>query len=150
MIKAEYDEKENLVLYATLIGTCKEVKTKLIIDSGFSSNLGIPTSIAVSIGLCPCGVSSVQLADGTIVTIPVFLGKVKIGDKIIDTSYLVLPEGMKECLVGRELLSNYKVCFHTAKKEITIEEKQNFNKDKHLSELKEVLHRIVPRPYGKS
>lgn len=134
----------NLVLYATLIGTCKEVKKELIIDSGFSSNLAIPLSFAVSIGLCPCGVSSVQLADGTIVTIPVFLGKVKIGDKIIDTTYLVLPtEGIKMCLVGMELLSNYKVCFHAEKKEITIEE--NFNKDTHISELKQSLHKIIPR-----
>ena len=142
MIRAGYNDTGNLVLYATLIGTCKEVETELIIDSGFSSNLAIPISIAVSIGLSPCGVSRVQLADGTMVTIPVFLGQIKIGDRTIDTSFLVLSEGMKECLVGMELLSNYKVCFHAEKKEITIEE--NF-KEGHLSELKQSLRKIVPR-----
>ena len=142
MIPIRYDNG-NIVIETTLIGICKELKAKLLVDTGFSSSLAVPISVACQIGLSPVGVGRVQLADGSVITLPIFLGKVKIGDKIIDTTYLVLSEESKECLVGMELLAPYKISFHAAAKRVTIEE--SFIKNAHISELKQSLRKIIPR-----
>ena len=145
MIPIRYDKEGNIVIETTLIGICKELKAKLLVDTGFSSSLAVPISVACQIGLSPVGVGRVRLADGSVITLPIFLGKVKIGDKIIDTTYLVLSEESKECLVGMELLAPYEITFHAAQKEVSIEEKESFIKNKHISELKQSLRNLIPR-----
>jgi len=145
-IPANFDEQGNIRIPVKLIGLCRERNVSLILDSGFSGNITCPISLACAIGLKPQGVGSVQLADGSIITLPIFLGKVKIGDKIIDTTYLVLSEESKECLVGMELLAPYKITFHADKKEVSInDEKQSFIKNKHIQDLQKSLRKIIPR-----
>ena len=142
-IPTRFDAQRNIIMDVTLIGTCREKKTNLILDTGFSLSLAVPISIACEIGLVPSGVGRVRLADGSVITLPIFLGKIKIGDKIIDTTYLVLSEESRECLIGMELLAPYKISFHAKAKRVTIEE--SFIKDAHISELKQSLRKIIPR-----
>lgn len=141
-IPAHFDERRNIRIPIKLIGTCDELAVNSLFDTGFSGNVACPISVACAIGLKPQGVGSVQLADGSVVTMPVFIGKVKIGNNIIDTTYLVLSEETKECLVGMDLMSPYEINFLAAEKKVAITEEGNMHS---LSELKQSLRRIVPR-----
>ena len=141
MIKASYDEYGNILIDGTIIGICKKSNVKMLLDTGFSGDLCLPISTACEVGLHPTGMGGVRLADGSIVVLPIFLGKIEMGEKIRDCSIFVVPGG-KEVLIGGGLLKPYRVCFHAEKKEITIEEKF---KEGHLSELKQSLRKIVPR-----
>lgn len=132
-IAASYDKEGNIIIPATLIGRCDKKDVNLIVDTSFPSYAAIPTSVAVQIGLSFVGIDELT-------NIPVFLGKIKIGDKIIDSTYLVLP-GESECYIGMSLLAPYHVSFCSSKKEVSIEERDLA----HLKSLSETLHRIAPR-----
>lgn len=132
-IAASYDKEGNIIIPATLIGRCDKKDVNLIVDTSFPSYAAIPTSVAVQIGLSFVGIDEIT-------NIPVFLGKIKIGDKIIDSTYLVLP-GESECYIGMSLLAPYQVSFCSSKKEVSIEERGLA----HLKSLSVALHRIAPR-----
>jgi len=132
-IAASYDKEGNIIIPATLIGRCDKKEVDFIVDTSFPSYAAIPTSVAVQIGLSFVGIDELT-------NIPVFLGKVKIGDRIRDTTYLVLGEGSK-CYIGMTLLAPYHVSFCPSKKELSIEERDLAR----LKSLSVALHRIAPR-----
>lgn len=132
-IAASFDKEGNIIIPATLIGRCDKKDVNFIVDTSFPSYAAVPISVAVQIGLSFVGIDELT-------NIPVFLGKVKIGDKIRDTTYLVLGEG-SECYIGMSLLAPYQVTFCSSKKEVSIEERDLA----HLKSLRVALHRIAPR-----
>lgn len=119
MINARYDKNGNIILDLKLIGNCKEKKVKTLLDTGFSGALAIPVDVGCEIGLEGVGDAQVIVASGEAIPVPIFLGKVEIGDEKIECIYIVLP-GSNEVLIGMELVKNYNVQFHGAKRLIKI------------------------------
>ncbi|MEA2037158.1 MAG: aspartyl protease family protein, partial [Nanoarchaeota archaeon] len=113
MIAARYDQNGNIILDLKLIGTCGEKKVKVLMDTGFSGALAIPVSTGCEIGLEGVGEAQVIVASGESIPVPIFLGKLKIGDEIIECLYIVLP-GSNEVLIGMEIIKDYNVQFHGA------------------------------------
>ena len=119
MINARYDEHGNIILNLELIGTCGEKKVKTLLDTGFSGALAIPVDVGCEIGLESVGDAQVIVASGEAIPVPIFLGKVKIGDEVVECIYIVLP-GSNEVLIGMDIIRDYNVQFHGAKRTITI------------------------------
>lgn len=119
MIKARYDDHGNIILDLKLIGRCGDKKLKTLLDTGFSGALAIPVSVGCEIGLEAVGDAHVIVASGEAIPVPIFLGKVEIGDEIIECIYIVLP-GSNEVLIGMEILKDFNVEFHGVKRLITI------------------------------
>lgn len=148
MITAGYDELGSLVFDAALIGTCNRVSKKVIIDTGFSGDIALPVSVACAIGLTPAGAGRIALADGTIITVPLFMGKIEVGGEVRDAIYMVV-EGTEEVLVGMGFLERYKICFYSGKKEIEMSVPSSASARpsaiKEIEELQSVLKRLIPR-----
>lgn len=119
MIQARYDEHGNIILDLKLIGRCGEKTVKTLMDTGFSGSLAIPISVGCEIGLEPVGNAKVIVASGEAIPVPIFLGRVLIGEDEIDSIYIVLP-GSDEVLLGMGVIKDYDVAFHGAKRTITI------------------------------
>ena len=140
MVNARFDTKGNIVIDATIIGSCKEKEVELICDTGFSADLVLSTSLGCELGMEYSGATNVKLADGSISTIPLFLAKIRFDDKVFDTSVFILPN-IRENLVGMTLMDKFEVSFSRAKKRITIKSLE----ENHVSQLSNVLKNIVPR-----
>ena len=133
MIQARYDTNGNIILDLNLIGTCNEKKVKVLMDTGFSGALAIPIDIGCEIGLEGVGDAQVIVASGEAIPVPIFLGKVEIGDEKIECIYIVLP-GSNEVLIGMELVKNYNVEFHGARRTITIKKAEAIEKAEVIEE----------------
>ena len=118
------DSDGNLRVRVTLIGNCDELEYEAIADTGFSSDVAVPQDVAIAIGLTKSGVSNVMLADGDIVSIPVYLGRCKLGDRIYDASFLVFTD-LPQVLIGMGLLSQYEITFDVSSYEAQIKESEN-------------------------
>ena len=142
MIVSRIKEK-GIEIQVTLKGDFGEQSHWAIADTGFSLGIALPLKDAVRLGLSPISVGHVVTADGKVHNVDILIGKVRLGDSNFgETTFIVIGD---EILLGMAVLSPYRVCFHADKKEVTIEEKQSFNKDTHLSSLKRQLREIIPR-----
>ena len=142
MIASRIKEK-GIEINVTLKGDFREQSHWAIVDTGFSLGIALPLKDAVRLGLSPISVGHVVTADGAVHNVDIFLGKVRLGNgDFKETTFIVIGD---EILLGMAVLSSYLVCFHADKKEVAIEEKQNFNKDEHLKSLTTILHKIAPR-----
>lgn len=119
MIAAEYDTRGSIIVEVTLIGRCGEKKKKVLLDTGFSGSVAVPISIGCEIGLESVGNGRVILASGETRTVPVFAGKVRIGEDVKECAYLIMA-GADEVLLGMDLIKDYNVQFHGVKKAIQI------------------------------
>ena len=118
------DGDGNLRIRVTLIGNCDELEYEAIADTGFSSDVAVPQDVAITLGLTKAGVSNVMLADGEVVSIPVYLGRCKLGDRIYDASFLVFVD-LPQVLIGMGLLSQYEITFDVSSFEAEIRESEN-------------------------
>jgi len=142
MIASRIKEK-GIEINVTLKGDFGEQNRWAIADTGFSLGIALPLKDAVRLGLSPISVGHVVTADGKVHNVDIFIGKARLGDADFEeTTFIVIGD---EILLGMAVLSPYRVCFHAEKKEVSIEEKQSFNKDTHISELQQSLRRIIPR-----
>jgi predicted aspartyl protease len=71
----------------------------MTVDSGFSSGIALPHKLIKQIGLKPIVYDKFELATGEIVELPVYLGKVIVKNKIIETGFIP-----GESLIGMEFL----------------------------------------------
>ena len=142
MIASRIKEK-GIEINVTLKGDFGEQSHWAIVDTGFSLGLALPLKDAVRLGLSPISVGHVVTADGKVHNVDIFIGKVKLGNADFEeTTFIVIGD---EILLGMAVLSPYRVCFHADKKEVSIEEKESFIKNTHISELKQSLRKIIPR-----
>jgi len=118
-IIAGIDNQNQVRIEIEIQGLYKKVPYGAILDTGFSGGLLLPLITAVEVGLEKTGGGNVILADGTIKTLPIFLCKVKMGDKISDVSTIVMGN---DVLIGMELLAGYQVCVASGKGQVTVEE----------------------------
>ena len=142
MISSRIKEK-GIEINVTLKGDFGEQSHWAIVDTGFSLGIALPLKDAMVLGLLPISVGNVVTADGAIHKVDIFIGKVKVGNADFEeTTFIVMSD---EVLLGMDVLSPYRVCFHADKKEVLIEEKQSFIKNTHISELKQSLRNLIPR-----
>jgi clan AA aspartic protease len=141
MIKARYDSNGNIILDLKLIGTCGDKKVKVLMDTGFSGALAIPVDIGCEIGLESVGDAHVIVASGEAIPVPIFLGKVEIGDEVIECIYIVLP-GSNEVLIGMEVIRDYNVQFHGAKRTISIKKAEA----EAMQKVEEIEPTVPPTP----
>lgn len=118
-IAAGIDSQNNVRLELELQGLYKTIPYGGVVDTGFSGGIVLPLVTAVDIGLEKVGASTVTLADGSVHILPTFLSKVKIGNKVHDTSTLIMGD---EVLIGMELLHDYRFCMSPSTGEVIIEE----------------------------
>ncbi len=118
-IIAGIDSQNQVRIEVEIQGLYKKIPYGAILDTGFSGGLLIPIVTAVDVGLEKVGGGNVVLADGTVKTLPIFLCKVKLGDKISDVSTIVMGN---DVLIGMELIAGYQVCVASGKGIVTVEE----------------------------
>ena len=119
MVSAEFDTRGSIIVEVTLIGKCGEKKKKVLLDTGFSGAIAIPLSIGCEIGLQSVGSGRVILASGETRAVPIFAGKIRIGTDEQDCVYLIMA-GADEVLLGMDIIKDYDVQFHGAKRTIRI------------------------------
>ena len=140
-MNARFDTNGNIVISGTVIGTCAEKRIEMVVDTGFSGDIVLPTAIACELGLEYQGAANVMLADGGISTIPLFLAKITFNDKVYDTTIFVLPN-INESLLGMDLLDKFEVSFSRSLKKVTI---KSLSEEGRISQLQQTLRAIVPR-----
>jgi predicted aspartyl protease len=118
-IIAGIDSENQVRIEVEIQGLYKKIPYGAILDTGFSGGLLLPLITAVDLGLEKVGGGNVVLADGSIKTLPIFLCKVKMGDKTSDVSTIVMGN---DVLIGMELLAGYQVCVASGKGQVTVEE----------------------------
>lgn len=133
MIRARYDEHGNIILDLKLIGRCGNKTVKTLLDTGFTGSLAIPVSVGCEIGLEPVGEAKVIVASGEAIPVPLFLGRIVIGEDEIDSIYIVL-SGLEEVLIGMGVIRDYNVEFHGAKRTITIKKAEAIEKAEVIEE----------------
>ncbi len=139
MIAAEYDTRGSIIVDVTLIGKCGEKKKKVLLDTGFSGSLAIPISLGCELGLESLGNGRVILASGETTAVPIFAGKIRIGTDEKDCAYLILA-GADEVLLGMDIIKDYNVQFHGAKKAIEISR----GEAKLVQKAEEIVEAIMP------
>lgn len=118
-IVAGIDSENQIRIEIEIQGLYKKIPYGAILDTGFSGGLLLPLITAVDLGLERVGGGNVVLADGSIKTLPIFLCKVKLGDKVSDVSTIVMGN---DVLIGMELISGYQICVASGKGSVTVEE----------------------------
>lgn len=130
----EIDKYNNVRIQSKIIGEYKTVEYAAVFDSGFTSDLVLPQSMAVEIGLQHSGAAEVELADGSIDVYELYLCKVEIGDIVQDAATLVLGE---EVLLGMGLMGPFHVCMSVGTAEVIIEPHHAY------ADFVGVLHRLT-------
>lgn len=113
------DEHNQVRVEVEIIGLHKTVPYGAIVDTGFTGGLVLPVFVAVDIGLEKVGASTVTLADGSILTLPTFLCKIKMGTKTIDAVTLIMGS---DILLGIEALKDHRVCISAGTGSVIVED----------------------------
>ena len=116
---AGMDKYNNIRLEIEIQGLYKKVPYGAIVDTGFSGSLVLPLVVAVDIGLTKAGAATVTLADGSTQTRPVFMCRVKLGDKVMDAETFVMGS---EVLVGMGVLDEFAMCIAPASGNVVIQD----------------------------
>jgi len=69
-------------------------------DTGFSGTVALPEATLKKMGLKPSTVADFRLADGSLVTLPIYWGWVEMGSEVFDTWFI-----QGDFLLGMELFS---------------------------------------------
>lgn len=157
MIAAEYDTRGSIIVDVTLIGRCGKKEKKVLLDTGFSGSLAIPISLGCELGLESIGNGRVILASGETTAVPIFAGKIRIGADEKDCVYLIMA-GADEVLLGMDIIKDYNVQFHGAKRTIRINRSEEAimpvqvieevvipQEKSRMEILKQTLREVVPR-----
>ena len=104
-------------------------------DSGFTGDIVVPESIAVDIGLNSGGSAEVELADGYIMEVKLYLAQVQIGDVVQDAAVIIMGE---EVLIGTGLMEPFDICIRVATSEAVIEPQQAQTQSEFVAILKKI------------
>lgn len=121
-IEASIDANNSVRIHTGIIGEYKTVEHNSVFDSGFTGDVVLPQSMAVDIGLKSGGVAEIELADGHIMTVKLYLCKVKLGEIIQDAAVIIMGE---EVLLGMGLMAPFDVCLRMSTSEAVIEPQQS-------------------------
>ena len=74
-------------------------ETHFVVDTGFTGSIAIPKEVARRLRLTFVGIQSLTLATGVEVEVPLYVGNVRVGTRVVETSFIV-----GDALIGMELL----------------------------------------------
>jgi len=131
------DSENNVRMEVELQGLYKTVPYGAVIDTGFTGGLVLPVFIAVDIGLEKVGASTIILADGSMMTLPTFLCKIKIGSRLSDVVTIIMGS---EILIGMEALKNHRICISPGTGNVVVEDAASIEDYRRLNES---LQRLV-------
>lgn len=80
-VEGYVDDQGQAVIEIRVGGSRGEIILNAIVDTGFSGDVSLPTSIAVQLGLELCGSETFELADGSRVEGLVFVGRLGLGNE---------------------------------------------------------------------
>jgi len=103
----------------TLIGKCDNWNGEAIIDTGFFGGVAVPVNVACKLGLDHVGAGQILVADGSVVTVDIFTGGIRIGPVVMDdVSYIVLGD---EVVLGMEVLKNFNMNYDATRQVLELE-----------------------------
>ncbi|MBM3239144.1 hypothetical protein FJZ31_22855 [Candidatus Poribacteria bacterium] len=91
-----------------------------VIDTGFDGYICLPISIAIELGLELCGYQTTELADGSLQTDLVFIGRAALGNLPVADAKVLLTES-EDALLGVAMLLDYKLEVDFAKQIVKVE-----------------------------
>ena len=125
------DSENNVRIEVEVQGLYKTVPYGAVVDTGFTGGLVLPVFIAVDIGLEKVGASTIILADGSMMTLPTFLCKLKIGSKVSDVVTIIMGS---EILVGMEALREHRICISSGTGKVVVEDAASAEDYRRLAE----------------
>lgn len=134
-IDARIDENSSVRIPASIIGEYKTVESDTVFDSGFTGDVVVPQSMAVDIGLQSGGSAEVELADGYIMEVKMYLCKIQIGEVVQDAAVIIMGE---DVLIGMGLMEPFDVCIRVATSEAVIEPQQAQTQSEFVAILKKI------------
>lgn len=121
-IEAGIDANNSVRIQTEIVGEYKTVGYGAVFDSGFTGDVVLPQSMAVDIGLKSGGVAEIELADGHIMVVKLYLCKIKLGEVVQDAAVIIMGE---EVLLGMGLMAPFDVCLRVSTLEAVIEPQQS-------------------------
>lgn len=122
MIQGWIDEEDHAVVEVTVSGLRGSVVLSAFLDTEFSEDLSLPTSVAVTLGLDLTGEAEIALADGHIVRQLTFRGVADLGEEPREVEILLSDSG--DTLVGRTWLQGRVLHANYARGEFVIEDEK--------------------------
>lgn len=123
-IEASIDESNSVRIQTDIIGEYKTVENNSVFDSGFTGDVVLPQSIAVDIGLKSGGSAEIELADGSIMSVSLYLCQVKIGETTQDAAVIIMGS---EVLIGMGLMNPFDICLRASTSEAVIEPQNGYS-----------------------
>ena len=120
MIRGHIDEQNSIIVDVTVSGMRGSVVLPAHLDTEFSEDLSLPTSIAVTIGLDLIDEIQVELGDGRIVQQLSFLGVANLGEGPREVEILLSEADV--ALIGRTWLHGRVLYAHYATGEVVIQD----------------------------
>jgi predicted aspartyl protease len=120
MIRGYIDEEDHAVVDVTVSGLRASLVLPAYLDTEFNSDLSLPTSIAVTLGLDLTGEAEVILADGRVVRELTFRGVADLGEEPREVEIFL--SDSPEALVGRTWLHGRVLHANYAQGEFVIED----------------------------
>lgn len=114
------DEYNQPRIQITIKGHRIERTIDAVIDTAFDGYICLPTPIAIELGLELCGYQTTELADGSLRTELVFIGRAALGDQPVRDAKVLLTES-EDALLGVTMLLDYKLEVDFAKKVVKVE-----------------------------
>jgi len=99
-----FDEDGSPMISVSVSGRRTGITIDAIIDTGFSSALSIPISVAIPLGLELTTTGEYELADGTIKRQMMFGATIRLGEEFFETDILLNESDI--ALIGSELLKD--------------------------------------------
>ena len=140
VIVAGLDNHNQVRAEVEIQGLYKTVPYGAIVDTGFTGGLVLPVFVAVDIGLEKVGASTITLADGSVMTLPTFLCKLKMGTKTFDVATIIMGS---DILIGIEALKNHRICISAGTGNVVVEEAAS---SEDYIRLTENLHKLTGVP----
>lgn len=134
------DSENNVRMEVEIQGLYKTVPYGAIVDTGFTGGLVLPVFIAVDIGLEKVGASTIILADGSMMTLPTFLCKIKIGSKLTDVVTIIMGS---EILIGMEALKEHRICISSGTGTVVVEDAASTDDYRRLTESLQRLTGVI-------
>ena len=111
-------QNDTIELEVALSGDFGSVKAWAVLDTGFSGDVVCDLNRAMRLGLQPVGTGGVTLADGSVVNVPLFYGRIQLGTEVVrEAIFIIIGD---EILIGMNTIRDYPVSFHAKQNKATI------------------------------
>lgn len=118
-MKGAIDNYGQPKIQLAISGMRTEIKTLVVIDTGFNGYICVPVELAIQLGLELYGREEIQLADGSIKNELIFKGSVMLGDE--QRPVEIILTNSQQALLGTRLLEDKRLTIDFLSKVVEIE-----------------------------